>query len=101
MVPMVTAPVFTWTGFYLGGNVGYSWGDWNRAGLAGGTGISKPSVDGWLLGIQGGYNWQISPIWVVGLEVISRLPVRRPMSLKGDRSTSNIGERYRTIKFIV
>jgi outer membrane immunogenic protein len=64
MVPMVTAPVFTWTGFYVGGNVGYSWGDWNRAGLAGGTGISKPSVDGWLLGIQGGYNWQISPIWV-------------------------------------
>ena len=54
MVPMVTAPVFTWTGFYVGGNVGYSWGDWNRAGLAGGTGISKPSVDGWLLGIQGG-----------------------------------------------
>ena len=101
MVPMVTAPVFTWTGFYVGGNVGYSWGDWNRAGLAGGTGISKPSVDGWLLGIQGGSTGKSARSGFVGLEVISRSPVRGPMSLKGDRSTSNIGERYRTIKFIV
>jgi outer membrane immunogenic protein len=63
--PLAPTPVLTWTGFYLGGNAGYSWGDWDRNGLGG---IASPSVDGWVLGLQAGYNWQVSPVWVVGVE---------------------------------
>jgi outer membrane immunogenic protein len=52
------APVFNWTGFYFGGHVGYGWGDT----LAGGD------VDGFLGGVQLGYNWQLSRNWVFGVE---------------------------------
>lgn len=57
--------VWDWTGFYVGGNVGYSWGKWDNSGLAS---TGSPNVDGWLAGLQAGYNWQINPTWVVGLE---------------------------------
>ena len=53
------APVFTWTGFYIGANAGYGWGeaDWSD------------DTDGFLGGVQAGYNWQAvgSPL-VVGIE---------------------------------
>lgn len=70
-------PVWTWTGFYGGGNVGYSWADWYSTNTAGntnfptGTGFTNtasPHVDGWFGGVQAGYNWQISPTWLVGVE---------------------------------
>ena len=63
----VVAPAFSWTGFYIGANAGYGWGDTT------GT-LAEPipgnfSIDGWLAGIQGGFNYQFagSPI-VIGLE---------------------------------
>ncbi len=52
------APVFNWTGFYFGGHVGYGWGD---AAVIG-------DVDGFIGGLQVGYNWQLSPNWVFGVE---------------------------------
>ena len=53
------APVslFNWTGFYIGGNAGYGWGDSDNL---------APS--GWSGGGQVGYNWQYAPNWVFGLE---------------------------------
>ncbi len=51
------APVFNWTGFYFGGHIGYGWGD------AGGL-----DADGFLGGLQAGYNWQLSRNWVFGIE---------------------------------
>lgn len=51
------APVFNWTGFYVGGHVGYGWAD---------SGVGD--VDGFLGGLQLGYNWQFSRNWVFGLE---------------------------------
>jgi outer membrane immunogenic protein len=66
--PIYKAPaaiVWDWTGFYVGGNVGYSWAKWGNSGLASNA---SPSVNGALGGLQAGYNWQVNPTWVVGLE---------------------------------
>jgi outer membrane immunogenic protein len=51
------APLFNWTGFYVGGHVGYGWGD------AGGL-----DTDGWFGGGQIGVNYQFAPNWVWGVE---------------------------------
>ncbi|GLK71004.1 porin family protein [Ancylobacter dichloromethanicus] len=76
--PIAYVPVFTWTGVYLGGNVGYGWGDgsapwgnylayyyggWDSAALSGG---SDPS--GWSGGVQIGYNYQLENNVVLGIE---------------------------------
>jgi outer membrane immunogenic protein len=79
--PVMKAPIidtWSWTGFYIGGNAGYSWGRWDSVnvppsgGLFPGTATTfgttaSPNVDGWLVGGQVGYNWQID-YWVVGFE---------------------------------
>jgi outer membrane immunogenic protein len=67
---------WTWTGVYIGGNGGYSWGDWDSTSLAaifpgpGGTLVNtaSPNVQGAIAGGQIGYNWQVSPQWLVGVE---------------------------------
>jgi len=71
----VVAPVYEWTGFYVGLNGGYSWGPWDSSSLAnifpggaGFVGTFSPDVKGWVFGGQAGYNWQIDPRWVVGIE---------------------------------
>ncbi len=81
--PILKAPpveVWNWTGFYIGGNGGYSWGRsdtdvsfFNTAtGLpivtpAGSIFTSKFDLNGWVAGGQVGYNWQTGN-WVWGIE---------------------------------
>jgi outer membrane immunogenic protein len=48
----------SWIGPYIGGNLGYGWGDVSNSG-------AKPS--GVLGGVQVGYNWQ-NGAWVAGIE---------------------------------
>ncbi len=75
------AAPFSWTGFYVGVNVGYAWGDDSRslaldpaypiaaatrAGLLG-LGNSDISLDGFTGGGQIGYNWQSGQM-VFGVE---------------------------------
>ena len=77
------APVYNWTGWYVGVNAGASFGnvktDFNIAPVTVTAGTSSVTVPGfagtnteWPSGFMGGgqigYNWQVSPIWVVGLE---------------------------------
>ncbi|MEI2734821.1 MAG: outer membrane beta-barrel protein [Rhodoblastus sp.] len=76
---MAPVPVFTWTGFYVGVNLGYAFGGSNNGNgfgvvlppataqhvgpLAGGNGSGK----GILGGAQIGYNWQMGSL-VAGIE---------------------------------
>jgi outer membrane immunogenic protein len=72
------APVvipYSWTGFYVGGNVGYSWGraetDFAATSLAvfGLSGFSQEQhLNGVIGGGQIGYNWQANNQWVLGVE---------------------------------
>lgn len=58
--PQVVAPTTTWTGFYIGGNVGYGWAD---VGVEG----ASNNLTGVIGGGQLGYNWQTGPV-VFGVE---------------------------------
>lgn len=67
--PVVIDP---WAGFYVGANLGYSWGDWradsNQAVFATRQFSTNPHVDGVLGGVQAGYNWRVAPQWLFGIE---------------------------------
>jgi outer membrane immunogenic protein len=62
---MAAPPPFSWTGFYVGGNVGYSWGRQDIT--VGGVSAGTVKVNGVIGGGQLGYNWQVNQI-VLGLE---------------------------------
>jgi outer membrane immunogenic protein len=59
--PPVTAPalVYNWTGFYIGGHVGGAFTD--------GTNLMGSDAR-FLGGVQGGFDYQFAPNWVVGAE---------------------------------
>jgi outer membrane immunogenic protein len=73
--PMITAPVFNWNGFYAGGHIGGGWfdstvtnvGAINSANFPYGT-THSTSGDGFLGGVQAGFNWQFHPTWLIGIE---------------------------------
>jgi outer membrane immunogenic protein len=72
--PVMVDPGYNWTGFYAGGNVGYSWGRssdtstfTNGAGAVLSTSTGSSNLDGVVGGGQAGYNWQMQN-WVWGLE---------------------------------
>jgi len=59
-------PAFTWTGCYVGGNVGGLWAkkDWTNAALGA---ESSVDISSWLAGGQVGCNYQVSA-WVFGIQ---------------------------------
>src|SRR5690606_20595327 len=59
------APVFNWTGAYIGGQVGYLWGDGD---LSDDTDSLDVDPDGWLGGIYVGYNYQLTNNVVLGVD---------------------------------
>jgi outer membrane immunogenic protein len=72
--PPRAAPYYSdWTGFYVFGFGGYSWGrispdDFNIGSLFFDTGFHNPKPKGGVFGFGGGYLWQYGA-WVGGLEV--------------------------------
>ncbi len=84
--PIAPPPIFTWTGFYVGFNFGYTWtaspsivaGSANlvdfsaeRFGLASAisaSGVPSARLDGFFFGGQAGYNWQFADKLIAGFE---------------------------------
>jgi outer membrane immunogenic protein len=73
-------PAATWTGFYLGGNIGWGWADPSSlesdildVGTPGPQNVFNPngislSSNGIVAGGHVGYNYQFAPTWVAGIE---------------------------------
>ena len=68
---------YDWTGFYLGGNVGYAWGNSDFSdpanGIAGSMSLAQPidsfdEAGSFYVGVQGGYNYMLPNRWVIGSE---------------------------------
>jgi outer membrane immunogenic protein len=61
-----------WTGFYVGGNIGYSWGDWgassNQLVFNFESLTANPKVNGVVGGLQAGFNWRGNGPWLWGIE---------------------------------
>jgi outer membrane immunogenic protein len=63
--PAYAAPIYNWTGFYLGAHLGGAFSsDSNFNGLATGNNGNGRFIGG----VQAGYDWQFNPNWVVGVE---------------------------------
>ena len=56
--PAYAAPIYNWTGFYIGGHIGGAFGGDNSI-----LGSSR-----FIGGIQGGADYQFAPNWVAGVE---------------------------------
>jgi len=70
--PSPAAPAYSGTGWYVGGNVGYSWGHadvgLNGTGSFDFADANRTYLDGVIGGGQIGYKYQLSPDTVLGLE---------------------------------
>ena len=67
------APIFNWTGFYIGGHLGGGWSDDSAKAALTGAGAFDPAVignnaSGIVGGGQIGYNWQFTSNWLLGIE---------------------------------
>src|SRR5215468_1805681 len=66
--PVYAPPPFTWTGFYLGGNIGGAWRNDNLSDTLSGLNFSNGNNNGVFIGGgQLGYNWQVGYA-VLGIE---------------------------------
>jgi outer membrane immunogenic protein len=85
--PPPYAPVFTWAGCYVGGQIGGGWGDEQVSAPALAPGISvSAGTTGVIGGGQIGCNFQVAPTWVIGIEGDGSAT-----SLKGDTTATVFG----------
>jgi outer membrane immunogenic protein len=60
------APIYNWTGFYIGGHLGGAFNGNN--GFSGAGLVTSNNNGAFLGGLQGGADYQFAPTWVVGIE---------------------------------
>jgi len=63
--PPLMQPIYTWNGFYVGGHFG---GVTTNESANDGLITVNPDPSGALGGVQAGYNYQIAPNWLIGIE---------------------------------
>lgn len=73
--PAMAGPLYDWSGFYIGADVG---GAWNRGNLRADylpfpafgldPTLARSEASGVIGGVYGGYNWSFASQWVVGVE---------------------------------
>ena len=76
--PPPPAPVWSWTGFYIGANGGWGWANSNTTATTFQSTVTaipvipnqnfSQNLDGAVFGAHLGYNWQVGPNWLIGLE---------------------------------
>jgi outer membrane immunogenic protein len=75
--PAPALAIANWSGFYIGGHVGYGWAGFRADSVNTGFADSEDrpgsfNANGLVLGIHAGYNWQLGPApwgsWLVGIE---------------------------------
>jgi outer membrane immunogenic protein len=73
--PPVAAPVpyYSWSGFYIGGHAGAGWAGnddqtFSVPGVVAPIALGSSNDAGFVGGGQIGYNWQIAPNWLIGIE---------------------------------
>jgi outer membrane autotransporter protein len=64
--PSPLMPIPTWNGFYVGGHLGGVTSSETATDINGFT--ASPDPSGFLGGVQAGYNYQIAPNWLIGIE---------------------------------
>lgn len=75
---------FNWSGAYVGGLIGYGWGD---SRFDDGVPSNSFDIDGFAGGLTVGYNYQFNPNWVVGVEGDVSLS-----GIKGSVGPGNLGQ---------
>ncbi len=66
--PVYVAPIYNWSGFYIGGHIGGAFSADNNVNSIDGTPYNGSTSGGFLGGGQIGYNYQFAPNWVFGIE---------------------------------
>ncbi len=104
--PLPVVPVYTWTGVYVGGNVGYGWSDprttvggtWTTIAFADLGGIpstllfadsNRTSLKGVNGGGQLGYIYQINSRWLIGVEADLQAAHQRGNNAFGDTASGS------------
>ena len=67
-IPVAAPTAFSWTGFYVGGDIGGSFASTSIASATTGWASRSLNSAGVMGGIYAGYNYQVSPNFVLGLE---------------------------------
>ena len=61
-------PAFNWTGFYIGPNIGAGWENFNITDTLTGLSFGSNTRSAFIGGGQVGFNYQVSPFFVLGVE---------------------------------
>jgi len=79
--PPALSAAYDWTGLYVGGHLGYAWGNsnWSTLGISGSLDLAQPidtfdESGSFFAGVQAGYNFVLPNRFVAGVEADASFP---------------------------